>query len=200
MIVALSALGHLALFALVGLQVPQLRQMILPPQQTMELDLVERPRTAPPTSAAKPVPVQPRPTPAPPRGVATLPLPPAPAAPRGGASIGSGYAAVPAPPGPDLDLKKALRGFTPGCRDRDAVGLTRREREACDERLGRGSQTATFIPAPMDPAKRAGYDAQAAKDEAYRRYKQGNMPPGVTPGNDPGKNTGLGDDYAGVRR
>jgi hypothetical protein len=52
----------------------------------------------------------------------------------------------------------------------------------------------------MDPAKRAAFDAQAAKDARYRKYKEGNVPPGVVPGSEPGKNTGLGDDYAGVRR
>lgn len=201
-IAGLSALGHLGLFALIGLQTPQLREMILPPQPTFDLRLVptQRPRQAPAAPAAKSAPVQPRPTATPPRGVATLPLPPAPPAPRGASGIGTSYAPAPLPADQGSDLKKALRGFSPGCRMRDAVALTRAERDACDERLGRGSETATFIPAPMDPAKRAAYDAQAAKDERYRKYKEGNVPPGVTPGSEPGKNTGLGDDYAGVRR
>jgi hypothetical protein len=201
-IVALSALGHLALFALIGLQAPQLRQMALPDRPTFDLRLippVPTHRAAAPV-AAQPTPVQPRPTPTPPKGVATLPLAPAPPGNPTGGGIGTKTAPAPLPAAPGSDLKTALRGFSPGCRMRDAVGLTKAERDACDEKLGRGAATAPFIPAPMDPAKRRAFDAQAAKDERYRKYKEGNVPPGITPGSEPGKNTGLGDDYAGVRR
>ncbi len=200
-VAALSALGHLALFAVVGLQTPQLREMILPDQQTVEVQLV--PPVLPRQSAAAPAkaqPIQPRPTPAPPKGVVTLPLPPAEPAAKGGSGIGTGYAPAPLPAAPGADLKKALRGFSPGCRMREAVGLTRAERDACDERLGRGSESATFIAPPMDPAKRAAYDAQAAKDEAYRRYKQGNVPSAVSPSAEPGMPAGLGEDFPGLRR
>jgi hypothetical protein len=201
-IITLSALGHLALFTLVGLQTPQLREMIVPAQPALELRLIPpvRRHQAPAAAAAKAAPVQPRPSPTPPKGVATLPIPPAAPAPRGASGIGTSYAPAPLPATPGADLKKALRAFSPGCRNADAVGLTRRERDACDERLGRGSQTATYIPDPMDRAKRGAFDAQAAKDDAYRRYKQGNVPPAVKPGSEPGKNTGLGDDYAGMQR
>lgn len=203
-VAGLSALGHLAVFALIGLQAPQIRQMILPDPPHFEVQLSPPLRPAPPdhqtSKAAAPSPVKPRLTPPPPASVPTLALSPVPPAdkPRGGIGVRSAPAPLPAPPG--SDLKTALRGFSPGCRMRDAVGLTRAERDACDEKLGRGASTAPYIQAPMDPAKRAAFDAQAAKDERYRKYKEGNVPPGVTPGSEPGKNTGLGDDYAGVRR
>lgn len=203
-VAVLSALGHLAVFAVIGLQAPQVRQMILPDQPHFDLRLIPPPPALQPRSqtskAAAPQTIRPRATPPPPAGVPTLSLSPVPPAdkPRGGIGVRSAPAPLPAAPGPDL--KTALRGFSPGCRMRDAVGLTRKERDACDEKLGRGADTAPYIDAPMDPAKRRDFDSQAARDARYRKYKEGAVPPGVTPGSEPGKNTGLGEGYAGVRR
>lgn len=55
------------------------------------------------------------------------------------------------------DLRAALRYGAGGCGNR--ATLSRSERDLCDERLGRTAASADFIPAPIEPAKRAYYDA-----------------------------------------
>jgi hypothetical protein len=56
-------------------------------------------------------------------------------------------------------VRSALRASL-GCAR--PAGLTRQEREACAERLGRLAPGATAYAAPMDPAKRAYFDEVAA--------------------------------------
>jgi hypothetical protein len=201
-----SALGHLILFALIGLQVSELRLTAQPPGPALDIRMIppERPLPRPAAQTPRAAEIRPRPTRTPPPAtVPTLPLSPGPPAAPGGnrGGIGVRDAPAPLPEAPGGDLRKALRGFSPGCRMRDTVGLTRAERDACDEKLGRGAGDAPYIPAPMDPAKRAAFDAQAAKDEAYRKYKQGNVPPGIDPKAAPGSGpVGLGDDFPGLKK
>ena len=64
-------------------------------------------------------------------------------------------------PGPSTpDLRAALRHGALGCANLGA--LSRSERELCDERLGKAADGQAYIPAPIDPRKRAYYDAVAA--------------------------------------
>lgn len=87
---------------------------------------------------------------------------------------------APLPEGPKGDLRSALRGSSVGCANATAVGLNRRERERCEERWGEAARKAPiYADAPIDPAKRAGFDQQAARQAAYRRYMEAPMGPGI---------------------
>jgi hypothetical protein len=92
------------------------------------------------------------------RPVLTAPAPVAPGSDKAGPAI-----APPAPAGPEgpaSDLRAALRHGALGCIDLGA--LSRAERDLCDERLGKAAAGQAYIPAPIDPLKRAYYDAVAA--------------------------------------
>ncbi|WP_309645969.1 hypothetical protein [Phenylobacterium sp.] len=89
--------------------------------------------------------------------------------------------AAPAPgPAPSPRVGAALRLGPVGCANPSL--LTKAERERCLERLGAGAKDAPFYEPPMSPDKRKAFDAQAAKQQAYRRYKEGHIPPGVSTG------------------
>lgn len=75
-------------------------------------------------------------------------------------------------------LRAALRAGA-GCAR--VAGQSREERERCEEKLGRLQANAPSYPAPMDPEKRAYYDAVAAAGPSGGTY--GDTPPGaVSPG------------------
>ena len=206
-ILAGSAAGHALVFALIGLNVPEVRERVVEEaEQAMIIDLF---RSPPPPRAQRPdAPAAPRPqasavrprtvtTPAP---SAVLPLPmapvPAPAAPAPAPTDGAGPGGTVPGPGAGLpggDLRQALRGSTVGCANRRAVGLNRREVDRCDERLGGGATQAPWIAAPMEAAKRSGFDAEARRKEIIRKRKAAPPPVGVTPGNAGGTRTdGIG--------
>ena len=183
-ILAGSLLLHVIVLAWLAIPGPPLLERVLPddlPIVTVDLlrpDRAERPkpRAAPASAASAPSPVLPfqvrqpvRPAPA---GVPTLSVP--------AASIARpGTAVRPAPlPGEGAgDLRTALRSST-GCISADAVGLNRREREKCDERFGAARAKGEPL-SGMDAAKRQALDAAAAAQEAYRRYQEAPMGPGV---------------------
>ena len=100
-----------------------------------------------------------------PLGVAPVPGPPAPS------NRATGVHPAPLPEGPRGDLRTALRGSSPGCANAEAVGLNRREQEHCDEAFGAKVRNAPVYDAPMDAAKRRGFDAQALKQQADRAYR-----------------------------
>ncbi|WP_163233029.1 hypothetical protein [Caulobacter rhizosphaerae] len=118
-----------------------------------------------------------------PLGVAPVPGPPAPS------NRATGVHPAPLPEGPRGDLRTALRGSSPGCANAQAVGLNRREQEHCDEAFGAKARNAPVYDAPMDAAKRRGFDAQALKQQADRAYRDAPMGVGVDHRNrdDPGK-------------
>ncbi len=181
-ILAGSLLLHGALLAWLALPVPPLVEtMVADDLSTVTIDLI-RPRpkhaearparaaTAPPSPLPSFVARQPtRPVPA---GVPTLSVPASGVAKPGGAPH-----PAPLPAEAGGDLRSALRSST-GCVSADAVGLNRRERERCDERFGAAKPKGEPLQA-MDAAKRQGFDAQAAAQEAYRRYQDAPMGPGV---------------------
>jgi hypothetical protein len=124
-------------------------------------------------------------TASPPRTRASLRIPPPTATPLGVASApgpsrgagaanarGSGLHPAPLPEGPRGDLRAALRGSSVGCANSLAVGLNRREQEHCDERLGAQARNAPVYDAPIDEAKRRGFEAQALRQQADRAYRE----------------------------
>jgi len=111
-----------------------------------------------------------------PSSVTPLGLAPAPGPPT---ARPTGLHPAPLPEGPRGDLRTALRGSSPGCANAAAVGLNRREQEHCDERFGALARKAPVYDAPMDPAKRRGFDQQAIRQRAERAYRDAPMGIGV---------------------
>jgi hypothetical protein len=72
-----------------------------------------------------------------------------------------------------------LRGTLVGCANADRVGLSSVERNRCNQRLGAGAPNAPAL-SGISPDKRQQYDAQAAQDEANRRYRNA-TPTGTAP-------------------
>lgn len=172
LVVAASVAAHVAVLAALGLNHPDLTQAVPPP--VFEVTVVPRyilPREAPPRPAQTP----PTRSVVPRRPISpdeTLPVAPL---------ITPG---LPAPSADDPSvvapgrLSRVLRGSPVGCANQWL--LSPEEREACDRRFGKGAKDATFIEPPMSPEKRRAFDAAAASKRAYRAYKEGHVPPGVT--------------------
>lgn len=183
-ILAGSLLLHVALLAWLALPVPPLLENIVADDlPTMILDLQRpvreetvQPRPAPASAASAPSPVLPFQVRAPvrsaPAGVPTLSVPAA-----GIARPGTAIHPAPLPGQAGGDLRTALRAST-GCVSADAVGLTRREREKCDERFGAAKAKGDPL-SGMSAEKRQAMDAQAAAQRAYRNYLDAPMGPGV---------------------
>jgi hypothetical protein len=177
---AVSAVVHVAVLTVVAIQAPTLP---LPPQEhgppEAIIPILIMPRTPPPPAGSntKPAPIRlhRRPQRNLPAELPVTPLPvpaPAPSAPAAPSRPLAPIHPAPQPEGPKGDVKAALRHSPVGCGNTLAVGLSRAERELCDESLGKGAKDAEFIPPGMGmtPAKRALLDqAAAAKDAAVRR-------------------------------
>lgn len=198
-IVAVSLLAHGLVLALLGLTTPTLREVRRVDPRAVSLEFWtpspagrnshRGPRSAPsspqPRRVANSAPASDIP-----------PLPMAPAA-RPGATVGAPSSIHPAPlPGQTRadGLREALRGSPVGCANKEAVGLNRREREACDDAYGNRSVETADISAPIDPAKRAAWDAVAARKATVRRRKEGSVPPGINPTDNAGgtRTNGIG--------
>lgn len=167
--VAISAGLHAGLFIALALHAPRLK--VPPPASAGPpapiIPILLSPRAAASAAAAGGGPirlhrrqVRPRDLPAHVRPLETA----AAAAPRPAPTATSptpnpGEAGAGPPALASADLSRALRGRL-GCANLDS--LSRAERAACEERLGRGAADAPYIPAPIDPAKRAYYAAVAA--------------------------------------
>ena len=207
-VTALSVLAHVAVFALIGLNTPGVRERPPLPEETIDISLfppLPQPREPTPAEAGgAPASGIPRrettapllhvPAVEPPSEVAPSPLPapaPAGAAPGGGTKGGSGRAAT-VFPSPGEGTRRALRG-TYGCAYPDAVGLSRREREACAERGGKWNQPVRPIDAPMSAEKRSRFDRVAAKQRADRDYRENpTVPTGTSEEQGPGRPAGVG--------
>lgn len=163
--IAASAVAHAVLLAAALLYRPHLTspvELAASPMETVIPVLmtpgshVARPREAP--AAAVPLTRPARPTE---NALAAAPGPPAPqtagtappVGPPAPAAEGQGEAAA-AP-----DIRAALRHGAIGCSSALRAGLSREEREACDEKLATGVKTAPFMPAALEPRMRAYYDA-----------------------------------------
>ena len=198
-IVAVSLLAHGLVLALLGLTTPALREVRRVDPRAVSVEFwtpapadrnSHRGRRSAPSS------LQPRRVASSAPASDIPPLPMAPAA-RPGATVGAPSGVHPTPlPGQTRGdgLRQALRGSPVGCANRDAVGLTRREREACEDAYGKRSVVTTDIAAPIDPGKRAEWDAVAARKAAIRRRKEGPVPPGINPTDNAGgtRTNGIG--------
>jgi hypothetical protein len=110
-------------------------------------------RTVARSEATAPTPAPHAPAKVAPSTVETLPLAPVPAGPAA--------VSAPAAPGPRGDLGAALRAGGFGCASDRRTRLSPEERARCEERLGGLARNAPFLPAAIDPGKRAYYDAVA---------------------------------------
>ncbi|MDP1738688.1 MAG: hypothetical protein Q8L23_14765 [Caulobacter sp.] len=202
-IVAASLAGHALVLLALGLTAPALRQVRMVDPEPLRVELwtlptAERPLQRRPTPP-RPSPVEPRQAArdAPPSPIAPLPMAPAQARSTGPSTgSGPGVGDHPAPlPGEARDgVRQALRRSTVGCANQDAVGLTRREREACADAYGKRAPQRADIAAPIEPDKRAAWDVAAARKEAARRRKGDPIPPGLDPSSNAGgtRTNGIG--------
>lgn len=199
-IVAASVLAHGLGLAWIGLASPGLREVPMSDPPAVSLDLWPvtprtRPLHSPRPAASAPSPLTPRRAAidAPPFLIPGPPL--APPTPGTAPAVIAGTHPAPLPGQARGDaVRQALRGSPVGCANQDAVGLTRREREACDDAFGKRSVQTADIAAPIDPSKRAEWDAAARRKEIVRRRKEGPVPPGVDPANNAGgtRTNGIG--------
>jgi hypothetical protein len=189
--VTASVLAHALVITIVALQKPMLKippEVGAPPPAIIPVLLL--PRT-PPVAGQKekpqPIRLHRRPQPFVPPEVTPAPIaPPAPAgpappAPRAPVTV---LHPAPLPQGPKGDVRQALRQGPVGCANPDAVGLTKAERDLCDEKFGKGVRTATPYGTGMEltAEKRRLLDAQAAQREEEYRYKHDQTPPSPTAG------------------
>ena len=162
--IAASAAAHAALLAIVLIYRPLLTSPVEFPSGPMEtvIPVLMTPRshlahpretraasiplTRPGAAARNALPA----SPSRPSAETTEPTPSAPAPPGA-----EGEAA----PAPAPDIRQALRHGATGCLGVLQAGMTREERERCDERLALGVKTAPYIQTPLEPRMRGYYDA-----------------------------------------
>ncbi|RAK50672.1 hypothetical protein [Phenylobacterium deserti] len=183
-VVGLSAVAHAVVGTLVALHAPQL----IAPQEDAGppfpvIPVLIQPIAPPRPGSTKPEPIRlhrrlPRNVPI------TVPLEPLPE-PEPEAPVEAPPAPRPAvrhpaplPQAPSGDLRAALRSGPVGCGNREATGLNRAEREACDQRLGTGVDQTRPLDLALPPMKDRAFDAAAARKRAYREYRDA---PAVTP-------------------
>lgn len=179
-----SVLAHLAVVTIVVLQKPMLRippEVGAPPPAIIPVLLLPKvpPAAAGQQAAPQPIRLHRRPqrfippeiTPAPIAPPEPPAAPTAAPAPKGPVTT---FHPAPLPQGPKGDVRTALRQSPVGCANADAVGLTKAERELCDEKLGKGVRTATpyAVGAELTAEKRRLLDAQAALRDDDIRYKR----------------------------
>ena len=186
--VAASAIAHLAAVIVVLLQRPTLplpEQERGPPEAIIPILIM--PRTPPPAAGGRlaqpsPIRLHRRPQRFVPPEVPTAPIapptPPAPPAAAPGPRAPPVLHPAPEPEGPKGDLRAALRQGAPGCANADTVGLTRAERDLCNEKFGKGAKTAPYLGLGLTADKQRLLDAAAAKKDEDYRYKHGTVPPG----------------------
>jgi hypothetical protein len=173
--IAASILAHLGVLTAVLLQHPTLTipaEPSGPPEAIIPILIL--PRTPPPPAGqgARPTPIQlhrrqlrnlPAETPvapvviAPPKPAEAPPQAPGPPAPK----------EPPAPAPPSNAVRATLR-TTLGCTDVKLPGLSREERTACLERLGRGARDAPYLAQPLSAEKRAALEEAGAAKLANR--------------------------------
>lgn len=190
--IAVSAVAHAGLLALVALQSPRLvmpRELAGPPEPVIPVLLAPR---APPArvgarraqpdairlhrralrGASAPLPIPPLPEPE------ELPTPPAAPPPR----PASDFHPAPLPESPRSDLRAALRSGPTGCANPDAVGLTKAERQVCEQRLGGLARITPYKGLGLSAAKQADFDRAASAKEAAVRARNAPVPAGNIPG------------------
>lgn len=184
-VLVISGATHVVLLGFLALRHPELRSYAPPP--VFEVQVVPRFLPSPsedavPNQTAAQRPLRPRQARQPSSDSTVAPLlTPAAPAPGGSRERQAGPAGTVAPTLPaSPGLREALRRSPVGCANADAVILDKAERERCMEVFGKGAKDAPFIPPPMTADKRRAFDAAAARKEANRRYREGNIPAGTT--------------------
>lgn len=191
-----SILGHLALFAAIGLSTPETPTPegdAAPPVDVVFWQPAERPAT---TASRSGAPTAPRPARLPPPpGVTPSPLPaaaPGDAGPGQKGAASGGANSLADYPQPEDRMRKVLRASPTACNARSVIRLTQAERDACDERMGRPGKGGD-IDAPMDAAKRRRLDQVSAKQRRDREWRENpTIPTGASGGGD-GRPSGLGE-------
>ncbi len=211
-VVGLSALAHLVILGLIGLNAPKSSFHLPDRQQPIEVSLLRlrstqavhraaiaafTPGRAPvmgkapvtPTLPNLHVPERPAPS-APPSPLA------APGASGAGQTPGAGKPGTSYAPGPEpyADAERGVGAFlrgTVGCDYGSAAQLTKAEQERCAQRFGDAARKATPF-SGLDPLKRGRFDDQAAADEKKRQRRDGTMPDLVVPCTGAGSNFGTG--------
>lgn len=194
LVIGASLALHAGLLAVLALQKPPAGRAVAP--ALIEVTIAPFYLVEPETRRRRDhTPIRPR-APRPPTG--SLPLPPLyatpePSAPTPGPwSVREGQAAS-LPPGGRAMLSEALRKGGGGCPQGDLVGLSARERDACLERLGAGAKTAAFAGQGLNADKQKALDLAAERKEAYIRYRNAPIAPGLSTSNAPGGIAGLGE-------
>lgn len=72
-------------------------------------------------------------------------------------------------------LRRAL-----GCANIASAGLSQADRDACLAQLGAGAKSAPYYPPGFSHEKQGELDRAAAAKEAYRKYRDAPMPPGMS--------------------
>ena len=169
---AASLAVHAAVLTVVALQAPRLNVPKLasgPPEAVIPVLIM--PRTPPPSAApgARPQPIRlhrrPQSFASAETDVKPLVAPVVEA--KGPAPTAPGPKAVVAPPAEDalsVNARQALRGKL-GCANASLLGLTRAEREACEDRLATGARQADYLGTGIDAAKAKGLAAAAQRKE-----------------------------------
>lgn len=178
LVVGGSAAAHLAAFALLALVRPDLSPGPAPPPPVFQVLIAPRFTPSPAQAQAQASPSRPLRVRRPAQADRRAEVPPL--------LVPETAIAPPSTPTPPADipavpprLGETLRRGAVGCANPSL--LSKEEQEACLERLGAGAKDAPFIEPPMSPDKRRDFDAAAAKKQANRRYREANMPVGVTP-------------------
>lgn len=207
-VTGLSVLVHAGVFALIGLNTPGVRPRPPMSDEVIDISILPpriQPRLRSPAEAggnpSKGIPRRDTAAPLlhvpaalPPSEVAPSPLPaPAPAGASAGGDRKGGSGREPTIfPSPGDNARKALRGSY-GCAYPDAVGLNRREREACLDRGGKWSKEVSPIAAPIPGAKRRAWDQAAARQDRDRSYRENpTVPIGTSEDQGPGRPAGVG--------
>jgi hypothetical protein len=159
-----------------------------PPQAIIPILLM--PRTPPPVGGkvapSQPIRLHRRPQPFVPPDVTPAPIappsPPATATAPPSPKTVPGFHPAPMPEGPKGEVRTALRQSAVGCANPDAVGLTRAERDLCDEHLGKGAKNTAFTGLGLSADKQRLFDAAGAKKDSDYRYKYGPSTQGVPQG------------------
>jgi hypothetical protein len=189
--IAASLVAHLAVGVVLLLQrtsLPVPLDLGGPPEPVIPILIL--PKTPPATAGRKaepePIRLHRRPQPFVPPEVTPAPIapptPPAAVAAKPAPTTPPALHPAPQPEGPKGDVRTALRGSYVGCANADAVALTRAERDACDEKFGKGAKDAQFAGLGLTADKQRLLDAAGAKKEADLRFKQAPMTTGLAAG------------------
>jgi hypothetical protein len=200
-VIAASAALHLGLLALLTLK-PAASAFQPYQDDAIAVTLAPRylveptPRTH---SSQAPTPIRPRQAHRPAAHAPVAPLYAAPAPgrsePGSGVALGIGVEAHPAtqPPGTKDELGRALKFGGVGCETSSLVGMTQAERDRCAERFGAGARTAAYLGQGLSRDKQRLLDEASARKEAYRKYRDAPIPPGLSTSDAAGGLTGLGE-------